>query len=102
MSDLVWCCLSGIALTTVIIIQQSYKESFFEKSLTMIPQLQDGASQFTIDMWLGYSKLGLVCIISLPFIIFYIDVKQRPRAFYYMFTSAMVEVLTSAMKLNDH
>ena len=75
MSDLIWCCLSGFALAIVIIIQQGYKDSFFEKSLTFIPEIQEGASDVKINFWKFYTTWGLYSMNFLPFAVFYVFIK---------------------------
>ena len=72
MNDLLKLTFSGIALFTILIIQQSFVETYFDKSLEFIPKLQADVSDFKENAWLAYTNIGLALETSLPIVIPYI------------------------------
>ena len=100
MSDIVWCGLSGLTLSIIIVAQSGYEDDLFEKSLEFIPRLQEGASHAAKLGWKSYADWGLNIIMFVPFAVNYIFIKQRPRAYYYMFVAASIDAISSIIKLN--
>ena len=58
--------ISLIALIIILNTEHWYNETLFNKSLTIIPQLQEGASDFKVSMWSFYSNGGLYSMMFLP------------------------------------
>ena len=101
-SDLAKTALAVIVLFTILIWEQSFDQKLFEKSLTVIPNIQAGASETKQNAWNNFSNVGLAVISSVPIIIPYIFISQRARSFYYLFVSLMIEAITAVAKLNYH
>ena len=72
MNELIKVSFSGFALFTILIIQQSFEWTYFDKSLEFIPRLQADASNFKENAWLAYTNIGLALETSLPILIPYI------------------------------
>ena len=102
MNDLLKLTFSGIALFTILIIQQSFVETYFDKSLEFIPKLQADVSDFKEGAWLAYTHIGLALETTLPIVIPYLFISQRARCFYYVFVIFGIDAVTSVAKLNYH
>ena len=94
--------ISVIGLFLVINAEFFYNEIFFNQSFTIIPQLQEGASDFKIKAWGIFSKYGLICISVLPILITLLFVHQRPRALYYGIVYGCLWFMNNETKLNYH
>ena len=64
--------LSTAVITSIVFFASLYREPLFEKSLTVIPELQEGASDFKQSAWNIYSNWGLALIIILPIALTYL------------------------------
>ena len=72
MNDLVAIGFSMSILFVIIFWEQSFDQPLFDKSLTVIPNIQEGASAFKQDAWDVYSNVGLSAISGLPIAVPYI------------------------------
>ena len=100
--DIIWFTLSGLFLSTIVISQQGYYEPLMKDSLDFIPLLQEGTSDATQGIWGFYSTWGGNLATFLPFGIVYFFIKQRPRAYYYMFCASAIDGISAITKLNSH
>ena len=100
--DIIWFTLSGLFLSTIVISQQGYYEPLMKDSLEFIPRLQEGASDASQGIWGFYSTWGGNLATFLPFGIVYFFIKQRPRAYYYMFCASAIDGISAITKLNSH
>ena len=64
--------LSALTLFAIIILSKLYEVSLFEKSLTLIPELQAGASDFTKSFWSIYSDDMLYALMHVPVLLTYL------------------------------
>ena len=72
MNDLIKLSFSGLGLFCILIIQQSFEWTYFDKSLEFIPRLQADASDFKESVWLAYTNIGLALETVLPVVIPYL------------------------------
>ena len=101
-NDLVMVGFSMSILFCILFWQQSFDQPLFEKSLTYIPRIQEGASTFKQKTWGAYSDFFLAVIGGGPAVISYLFISQRARSFYYIVASVGIDALTSVAKLNYH
>ena len=102
MNDIVKGSLFLLTLFAILILQQAYENTWFDKSLTIIPNIQEGATIFAQDVWGFYSDFSLTLATVLPFLIPYYFIEQRTRSFYYVFVYLVIDGATSVSKLNYH
>ena len=71
MSHHVYFAISLISLVIIIYTEPQYSESLFNKSLEVIPKLQEGSEKgdFKVIMWSIYSNGGIGLAMALPIII---------------------------------
>ena len=72
MHPLLKVCFSFGTLVCIILLSAIYRDSLFEKCLTVIPELQEGASTFKQTAWNQYSNWGLALINILPILLTYL------------------------------
>ena len=93
-----------MSFITVIILQLAeigYKDPLFKKSLTVIPEIQAGASSTAQSMWKLYSNLGLAIICGAPFMVSFFC-EQRVRAIYYLTVLITFTAVQNVTKLAEH
>lgn len=94
--------VSIITLIIIIYTEPQYNQTLFDKSLTIIPNIQEGASNFKIFMWRAYSNGGLVLAEGLPIVVCSIILNQRARAFYYVVALGCLLITMNVTKLYYH
>lgn len=72
MNNLILVYFSGCALFAIIFWEQNFNQPLFERSLTYIPKIQEGASDFKQTMWDLYSNLALTTVNFLPIAVPYL------------------------------
>lgn len=88
----------------IIYSETSYSQTLFDKSLEVIPNIQNGSTKgdFKVNMWSFYSNAGLGAVIALPIIIFYLLFHERVRCFYYVACFGAFTLLMNVTKLYYH
>jgi len=78
-----------------------YKDPLFNSSLTLIPNLQAGASSAAQTLWKYYSNGGLAIISGVPFVVAFFC-EQRVRAAYYLTVLITFLAIQNVTKLAEH
>ena len=102
MHALVKVAYSASALFAILIFQNSYEESLFEKSLTYIPEIQADSSSGLQTFWDIFSNGGLTLMTVLPIGVPYVQIAKRSSAFYYLSILILIQMLTTISKLYYH
>lgn len=64
--------ISISVLAVILFTEPIYKQSFFDKSFTYIPKIQEGASDVKKNFWHFYSDWCLTAITGLPTLVSFI------------------------------
>ena len=71
MSHHIYFAISLISLVLIIYTEPQYSEPLFNKSLEIIPKIQEGSSKgdFNVMMWSFYSNGGIALAMALPIVV---------------------------------
>ena len=90
------------SLVVIILLAQAYHDSLFERSLTLIPELQKDLSENGKTAWNLTSDFIFYSVSVLPLALAYIRLETRPRCIYYFLLSHGVFAIANILKLNLH
>ena len=101
MIDLVKCLYSLLALFCILIGQQAYEQTYFDKTLDFAPDMQARTSDAAAN-FLSFLSDTKDAYVSAPMLVCFLFIGQRSRAFYYLVMHMCISAGGALTKLNYH
>ena len=90
-----------LAITLVVVIEPSYRQSLFDSSIDYIKEVQRSTSGGGFVLWKIYTD-SIALVVFIPAILGLLRFKWRARAFYYFVTLTSFIFVMSVSKLQYH